>query len=531
MRPIIVGAGHNGLVAAFYLAKAGLAPLVLERRGIVGGCAVTEEIAPGYRSPLAHTVGPLRESVMEDMQLERRVERVLPDPRLVALTLDGRALRFFADGGRTVESVRAFSTEDADRYPRFAATLERLGGFLRPLLESTPPSLDRQSVGDWWKILAAGRRFRGLGREDAFRLLRWMPMAAADLVAEFFSSEPLLAAVAARGIFGTAQGPWSAGTGAVLLMNAAMDPAPGGSSISVKGGAGALTAAMADAAREAGAEIRTSAGVQRIIVHGDRVEGVRLDDGSEIPTDAVIANTDPKRTFLELIDPGELDPSVRKMAANYRMPGRVAKLDFALGAIPSFKALTEGGDLASRIHIGPTLDYLEHAFDPSKYGEIPSEPYLDVALPSVSDPSLAPPGRHVMSVHVQFVPERLKNGQPWTEMRERLATVVVATIERYAPGIGRLIEGQRILTPADLEETYGLTGGHILHGEPALDQMFVTRPVAGWAQYRTPVAGLFLCGAGTHPGGGITGGPGQNAAREIVRILKRSKGGSSRSST
>jgi phytoene dehydrogenase-like protein len=522
MRPVIVGAGHNGLVAAFYLAKAGQRPLVLERRAIVGGCAVTEEIAPGYRSSLAHAVGPVRQSVMEDMQLERRVEMVRPDPRLVALTLDGRALRFFPDVSRTTQSIRLFSGPDADRYPEFASALERLGGFLRPLLESTPPAIDSQSAGDWWKILTTGRRFRALGRKDAFRLLRWMPMAAADLVTEFFSSEPLLAAVASRGIFGTAQGPWSAGSGAVLLLDAARDPSPGGTSISVKGGSGALTAAMADAAREAGAEIRTSAGVRQIIVRGDRVAGVRLDDDSEIPAEAVIANTDPKRTFLELIDPGEIDPSVRRKAENYRAHGTVAKLDFALGALPVFKALPEPGALAARIHIGPTLDYLEHAFDPSKYGEIPSEPYLDVALPSVNDPSLAPPGRHVMSVHMQFVPDKPRDGRPWHELRDTLARIVIATIERYAPGIGRLVEGQRVLTPADLAETYGLTGGHIFHGEPSLDQMFVARPVIGWARYRTPVEGLFLCGAGTHPGGGITGGPGQNAAREIAALIKRS---------
>jgi phytoene dehydrogenase-like protein len=531
MRPVIVGAGHNGLVAAFYLAKSGLRPLVLERRAMVGGCAVTEEIAPGYRGSLAHALGPVRQSVIDDMQLERRVEFVSPEPRLVALTLDGRALRFFPDAARTAESVRAFSSPDADRYPEFASTLERLGGFLRPLLESTPPALDSQSAGDWWKVLTTGRRFRALGRKDAFRLLRWMPMAAADLVTEFFSSEPLLAAVASRGIFGTAQGPWSAGTGAVLLMDAARDPAPGGTSVTVKGGAGALTAAMADAAREAGAEIRTSAGVRRIAVHGDRVTGVHLDDGSEIATDTVIANADPKRTFLELIDPGELDPSVRRKAANYRARGTVAKLDFALGGLPVFKALSEPGDLAARIHLGPTLDYLEHAFDPSKYGDIPSEPYLDVALPSVNDPSLAPPGRHVLSVHVQFVPNKLHDGRSWHELRETLAKIVISTIERYAPGVGRLVEGQRVLTPADLEDTYGLTGGHIFHGEPSLDQMFVTRPVMGWAQYRTPVEGLFLCGAGTHPGGGITGGPGQNAAREIAATLKRSRSSRSRVST
>ena len=524
--PIVLGAGHNGLTAAFYLAKAGLRPLVLERREVVGGAAVTEEIAPGFRSSLAHATGPIREAVIRDMQLARRVEFVRPDPRLVALSPDGRALAFSTDVGRTVEAITAFSEADAARYAEFCATLQRLGTFLGGLLEMTPPSLSAPAGAELWDLLKIGKRFRGLGKTDGFRILRWMPMAVADLVAEWFSSDLLMAAIAARGIFGTAQGPWSAGTGAVLLLNAATDPAPGGSSVMVKGGAGALTAAMADAAREAGAEIRTGVSVARILVRDGGAAGVVLEDGTEILSTAVVANTDPRRTLLQLVDPVDLDPGFLTKMRNYRMPGTVAKLDFALSGLPTFRAVAKPSDLRGRVHIGPTIDYLEHAFDASKYGEVSSEPYLDVAFPSMLDPSLAPPGQHVMSVYMQFAPYKLANGRSWTSMRDTLVTTVLRTLERYAPGVTALIEGQRILTPADLESTYGLTGGHILHGEPSLDQLFTMRPVLGWAQYRTPIDGLFLCGAGTHPGGGLTAASGHNASREIIRSLKKRRAAS-----
>ena len=524
--PIVLGAGHNGLTAAFYLARAGLRPIVLERRDVVGGAAVTEEIAPGFRSSLAHATGPIREAVIRDMQLARRVEFVRPDPRLIALSPDGRALAFSSDAARTVEAIAPFSASDAARYQEFCATLERLGTFLRGLLEATPPSLSAPSGAELWDLLKVGKRFRALGKADGFRILRWMPMAVADLVAEWFSSDLLMAAIAARGIFGTAQGPWSAGTGAVLLLNAASDPAPGGSSVMIKGGAGALSAAMADAAKEAGAEIRTGTPVARILVRDGRAAGVVLDDGTELLADAVVANTDPRRTLLQLVEPVDLDPGFLTKIRNYRMPGTVAKLDFALSALPVFRAVPKPADLRGRVHIGPTIDYLEHAFDASKYGEISSEPYLDVAFPSILDPSLAPPGRHVMSVYMQFAPYKLANGRDWTSMRDTLVTTVLRTLERYAPGLAALIEGQRALTPADLESTYGLTGGHILHGEPSLDQLFTMRPVLGWAQYKTPIEGLFLCGAGTHPGGGLTAASGHNASREIIRALKKRRAAS-----
>jgi phytoene dehydrogenase-like protein len=523
MPTIIIGAGHNGLTTAFYLARAGLKPLVLERRSIVGGAAVTEALAPGFRCPtLAHATGPLRESVVRDMRLAARgVEFIRPEPRLVALSADGRSLALSADEARTADAVRAFSGTDAEKYPEFCATLASLGRFISGLLENTPPSLDGPAAGELWDLLKIGRRFRALGRANGYRLLRWMPMAVADLVAEWFTTDILQAAIAARGIFGGAQGPWSAGTGAVLLVSAATDPAPGGSSVTVRGGPGALTAAMADAAREAGAEIRTGADVSTIIVREGRAAGVVLVDGTELQADAVISNADPRRTFLDLVDPIELDPNFRTKVRNYRARGTAAKINLALSGLPAFAGVTNPAELRGRIHIGPTLEYLEQAFDASKYGECSSAPYLDITIPSLHDPSLSPAGAHVMSVYMQFAPYRLANGRSWRDASGDLQRIVLRTLEQHAPGIGELVVQTQVVTPLDLEETYGMSGGHILHGEPSLDQLFTMRPILGWAQYRTPIERLYLCGAGTHPGGGITAGSGQNAAREIIKDLER----------
>ena len=526
MKPVvIIGAGHNGLIAAFYLAKAGYKPLVLERRSVVGGAAVTEEIAPGHRCPtLSHSTGPLRPSIVSDLRLASRVEFLRPEPRLLALSPDGHALAFSNDRARTAEALRAHSSTDAAQFAEFCNVLERLGAFLLPILEQTPPSLDGPAAGEVWELLKVGRRFRRLGQHDGYRLLRWMPMAVADLVDEWFASDLLKAAVAARAIFGCATGPWSAGTGAVLLLNAAVDPLPAGSTVMIKGGPGALTAALAEAAREAGATIRLDAVVRQVLVREGRCTGVLLADGSEIPAHAVVSNADPHRTLLNLVDPLELDPGFLQRIRNYRLPGTVAKVNLILTALPQFTGVANPADLHGRIHIGPSIDYLEKAFDASKYGEISAEPYLDITIPSLLDPSLCPPGRHVMSVFVQFTPYKLANNGDWQTTRDHLATTVVRTLEHYSPGISSIIELGQVLTPADLEETYGLTRGHILHGEPALDQLFTMRPLLGFAQYRTPIEGLFLCGAGTHPGGGITGLSGQNAAREIVKALKKELG-------
>ncbi|HSL22919.1 MAG TPA: NAD(P)/FAD-dependent oxidoreductase [Vicinamibacterales bacterium] len=520
-RIIVLGAGHNGLVTAFYLARAGLRPLVLERRPIVGGVATTEEIAGGVRGPaLAHALGPLRHSIVRDMRLrERGVEFIEPDPALVALTPDGRHAAFHRDPVRTERSVGRLAARDAERYPAFAAALGRMGAVLRELLEMAPPDVERPELGDLWRLLSTARRFRALPRQDAFRLLRWMPMAVADLVSEFFEHDTVQAAMAARALTGTNLGPWSAATGALLLLHAAADPMPGGSGTTAVGGPGAVTRAMAEAAAEAGAEIRTGAAVARIETGAVGVEAVRLESGEAIAASAVISNADPRRTFLELLDPTVLDPGFVTRVTHYRARGTTAKINLVVSAIPRFSALGEDVSLLrGRLHIAPGIDYLERAFDASKYGRCAESPWLDVAVPTVAD-STFDTGKHVVSVIAHYAPFRLREGG-WAGEREAFADRVVRVLDEYAPGFAASVIARQVLTPQDLEDRFALTGGHIHHGEPSLDQMFFMRPVMGWARYATPVRGLYLCGGGTHPGLGLTGGSGQNAAREILRKLK-----------
>ena len=518
---LVVGGGHNGLTAAFYLAKAGHHVTVLERRATVGGCVGVDEFALGFRAPLSNALGPLRKAVVRDMGLATRVQFLHPDPRLVALEPGGRALHFANDIARTADAIRPFSERDAERYAAFSGALSRVGTFLGGLFEMTPPSIDAPAAGEMWEMVKVGRRFRALGRADGFRLLRWGPMAAADLVAEWFENDLLQAAIATRGVFGTAMGPWSAGSGAALMLHAALDPAPGGTSVTAKGGLGALAGAMAEAVKTAGAQIRTNAPVARITVADGRATGVVLEDGTELNADAVVSNADPKRTFLHLVDPVDLEPGFLTKVRNYRARGTVAKVHLALNALPSFRGVAGPSDLHGRIVIAPGIDYLERAYDASKYGELPQEPYLEITIPTLSDSSLAPAGKHLMSVHVQFVPYTLSGGKSWNDARQALTTTVLGILEQYAAGVGAMVEAAQVLAPVDLEHHYGLSGGHIYHGEHALDQLFTMRPVLGWARHRTPIDRLFLCGAGTHPGGGITAAPGQNAAREIAAALAR----------
>ena len=522
---VILGGGHNALVTAFYLAKKGLKPLVLERREVVGGAAVTEEFHPGFRcSTLAHAGGPPLSAILKDMQLARHGLEKLESPvRIFAPTWEGRALTLYTDTQRSVAEIRNFSAKDAASYSEFAASLARVSEIIAQLLPLTPPVIEKPSKEDIWKLLKVGRRVRGLGKKEMMRLIRWGPMAVADFVAEFFETDLLRAAIAARGIFGAQMGPWSAGSTALLLWRAGADPYPVGNSAVPRGGMGALTAAMAAAAKEAGAEIRTSAEVKQILVKNGRVTGVALANGEEIAAKAVVSGADPRRTFLSLLDPVHLPPSFVVKMQNYRCNGTAAKINVALDALPTFFALKNPSDansaLAGRIHIGPGIDYLERAFDDSKYGEFSRAPYLDISIPSILDSSLAPAGKHVMSIYMQFAPYKLKQGD-WTQQRDPLRDTVLKTLSAYAPDLPQKILAVQTITPKELDITYGLTGGHPFHGELALDQIFTMRPLLGWARYATPVAGLFLCGNGTHPGNGVTGASGQNAAREILRHMR-----------
>jgi len=525
---VLIGGGHNALITAFYLAKGGFKPVVLERREVVGGGAVTEEFHPGfYASTLSHTLGPLREDIAREMHLQRfKLETFQPDPRVFAPTPDGHGLLFYGDAAKTAGALSHLSAKDGTKYVEFAETLEEFAGVFDRVASITPPGIDHPSPEDFLNLLKAALNVRSLGKRGIFDLLRWGPMAVADFVAEFFETELLRAVIAARGIFGEALGPWSAGSTAVLLLRAAADPNPVGSASFPRGGLGEFSRALSEAAQKAGAEVRTNADVAKVQTKNGAVAGVALANGEEIACEAVVSGVDPKRTFFQLLEPTQLDPVFATRIKNFRVRGNVAKVHLALGDLPNFSALVDAvapdgfrEALGGRIHIGYEIDYLEKAFDASKYGEISTAPYLDVTIPTVLDPSLAPDGKHVLSAYFQFAPYKLRQGS-WKERRGELVNIVLKTLAVYSPNLANLVEGAQVITPEDLESTYGFTGGHIFHGELALDQMFTMRPVMDWARYQTPVRGLFLCGNGTHPGNGLTGASGANAAKEIIHELR-----------
>ena len=523
---VVIGAGPNSLIAAFYLAKKGFKPLVLERRHIVGGVAVTEEFHRGFKcSSIAHTCDGLLPGIVQDMQLARNGLSLIESPASVsALSPDGSAITTYCEETplKTAGTIRKFSPKDAEKYAEFCDVLFRIGDALRPLLTLTPPEIDNPSTQDLWRLAKIGRGVRKLGKKDMQRLLRWGPMAVADFAAEWFETELLRAVITGRGIFGTAAGPWSPGTTAPLLLRVAAEGHPTGCPVFPRDGMGALSQAMAAAVRAAGGEIRTKAVVEQVLVKDGTACGVVLEGGEEIAAKAVVSGADPKRTLLKLVDPVHLEPSFLAKMQHYRSKGVVAKVHLALAELPTFPALAGDatGALGGRIHIGPDVDYIERAFDASKYGEYSQQPYLDVTIPTFSDPSLAPTGQHVMSIFVHYAPYQLKIGD-WPSRREALGDAVVKTLAEYAPDLPRLVLDGEVITPDELEETYGLTGGHILHGDLALDQLFTMRPLLGWARYRTPVRGLYLCGSGTHPGVGMTGASGFNAAREIIKDVRR----------
>ena len=515
-RVVIIGGGHNAMVAAFYLAKSGLNPLVLERRAHVGGGAITTEIAPGFHCPtLSHEV-LLHEQIQTEMDLRKHgLEILAPDADVCALSPGGAPLVLWNDYGRTAEGLRERNPRDGSAFLQFRDNLDRAALLLSEVLELPPPDIDSPSASDLWELLKAGREFRRLGKRTAHQLLRWLTMPIADFTREQFDDDLLRATIAAPGLSGTMLGPRSAGSMLVMLLRDAHRLMSGHRRIQVRGGPGRLTQAMAAAAVGAGAEIRTGANVERIIVRDERVTGV-LVDGQEIPASAVLSGADPKTTFLDLFDPVDLTPDLLLKMRNYRVRGTVAKVNLALSALPPFTGVTDSSMLTGHVHIGPDLDYLERAFDHAKYGEISAAPWLDITVPSVLDAGLAPAGGHVMSVYAHYAPRTLR-GTDWSSIRQTLLTRVIKTLEDHAPGLSSTIVTASIITPADMHSDYGFSGGHIFHGELSADQLYAMRPLLGMGRYETPVGGVFLCGAGTHPGGFMSGINGRLAAQHLLR--------------
>jgi phytoene dehydrogenase-like protein len=524
---IVVGAGHNGLTAAAYMARGGLSVLVLEARDRVGGAAVTEELG-GVRVPaLAHTVGRLRPSVVRDLDLAAHgLALVSPEVRVFAPQPDGRAVTLWADLGKSVESLRAWSEDDATAFVEFDRRVRSLSRFLADLGEEAPPEIKAPGFGDALMGLRLGRAFRGMGRTDGRTILRVLAMAVADFVAESFSNEAIRATTAWRGVRHTAMGPWSAGSTSVLLADAAGNDGGGaGETVFAKGGPSAVSDALASAAKAAGGEIRTGARVATVTSADGVVTGVALESGEEIAATTVVSGLDPKRLLTTMLDPVTVGPNLRWRAGNIRTPGTTAKVNLVLDGLPEFPAA--GGDarlLRGRIQVGTSsIDAVERAFDASKHGEISESPILEATIPSLVDPSLvagAPEGTHVMSVLVQWMPPKL-SADEWATRRDAVGDLAIRTLETVAPGIGARVTARQVLTPADLESEYGLTGGHPMHAEPALDSFWLWRPLLGWARYRMPVEGLYLAGSGAHPGGGVTGAPGRNAAREVIADRRR----------
>ena len=521
MDVVVIGGGVNGLVAGAYLASRKLTVTIVEQHQQVGGAAVTTEFVQGFKSPtLSHALGPMSREVVRALKLDKwGVEFITPDPSLTALGADAQTIVFHRDPVLTAASITNVSKADAGRWADFLRTTQRIARLAAEIHQQAPPPLDGVTLGDFWRLAGIGRKARALGRRDLARVARWVPMAIADLTSEWFESDLVQAAICAHAIFGNPAGPWSAGTGGMFLQRLAADPSPIGSGITARGGPGALAEQLATIARTAGATVRTDAHVTRVLTKDGRTSGVVLDNGDEILARAVVAAIDPKQALLNLVPPVALPPTFRDRIANIRARGVTAKINFALDRPPVFRAFDpDPVPLRGRLVLAPDVDYLERAFDHTKYGEMSEEPWLEVSIPSVLDPSLAPEGKHVASICAHFAPRHLR-GTNWDQSRNALARAVIRVLERHAPGFASLVVGSEVLTPEDIERRWGLSGGHIFHGETSLDQTWIGRPLVGWASYRTPVAGLYLGSAGVHPGGGLTGLPGLLAAQTVERDL------------
>jgi phytoene dehydrogenase-like protein len=530
---VIIGGGHNGLVAAAYLARAGRRTLVLERRELLGGCAVTEEVWPGYRvSTGAYLTSLLQERIVRELQLERYGYKVdAKDPAFFSAFPDGRHFFMWQDRARTLAEISKFSRRDAEAYAAYEDQIERISQVVESLLLTTPPQFPLRGIVDFIDYLKLAGRLRGLRPKDMVALVKIFTQSAAEYLDEWFESEQVKVTLATDGVIGANGGPRSPGT-AYILLHHSMGGVAGHRGLwgFVRGGMGAVSEAIAASARQSGADIRVNAAVSKVLVRGGRACGVALQSGEEIEAGAVASNLDPKLTFLKLLDERDLDADFVAAIRHYRIEGTSCKINLALNGLPEFTAypgvsssgVSSGGGFApgphhrATMHICPSIEYVERAWDDAKYGRASERPLLELTIPTMYDPSLAPPGKHIMGIFLQYAPYTLREGT-WDELREPFGDRVIALIEEYAPNIRSIVEHRQVLTPLDLERRFGITGGNIFHGEMSLDQMFVMRPVAGWARYRTPVRGLYLCGSGAHPGGGVMGAPGYNCAREMVK--------------
>jgi phytoene dehydrogenase-like protein len=518
---IVIGGGHNGLVTAAYLARAGRRVVVLEARELVGGCAVTEEVWPGYRVSTASYLSSLmQEKVVRDLELARFGYTVdAKDPAFFSPFPDGTHLFMWQDRAKTLAEIAKFSARDAEAYPKYEAHLERLAVVAESLLLTTPPNFPPSAGLDFIEYLKLIGRVRDLSREDTVGLVKIFTQSAADFLDSWFESEQLKVTLATDGVIGANGGPRSPGT-AYILLHHCMGGVNGHRGLwgFVRGGMGAVSNAIADSARSKGVVIRTSAPVAKILVRAGRAEGVVLENGDEIHARTVASNLDPRRTFLKLIDPAHLETDFLDGIRKFRSEGTSLKMNLALRGLPDFKALpgAQGPQHRATMHICPTVEYIERAWDDAKYGRPSQSPLIEMTIPTMYDPTLAPVGHHIMGIFLQYAPYTLR-GTTWDEEREPYTQRILDVIEEYCPNIRQIIVDRQTLSPLDLERRFGITGGNIFHGEMSLDQMFVLRPLAGWARYRTPIRGLYLCGSGAHPGGGVMGAPGHNAAREMIK--------------
>ncbi len=515
---IVIGGGHNGLTAAAYLARAGRKVLVLERRYLVGGAAVTEEVFPGFKfSVCSYVVSLLRPEIIRDLDLPRHGLEILPLDGTFTPMPNGDYLWRVNDHAKTRREIARHSRVDAEAYDEYAKAMVEMARFVKPTLNMTPPDPASLHPRELMKLMFLGRRFGTLADTDRYNLIQLMTMSAADFLDQWFETDVLKATMSASGIIGTFLGVRSPGTAYVLLHHY-MGEIDGAfrSWGFARGGTGAISNAIASAAREAGVEIRTSTSVARIETKNGEARGVVLTNGDELTAELVLSSVDPNLTFLKFLDakalPGEFLDEVRR----YRYRGSSGKVNLALDALPNFTCLPgEGPHLRGAMSISPSVNYMERAYDDAKYGAFSRRPYIDMVIPTLTDPSVAPPGKHVLSCFVQYAPYALANGT-WDEQREAFGDTVIDTLCEYAPNLRDIILHRQVLTPLDLEREFGLTEGNIFQGELTLEQLFFARPVPGWAQYKTPIRNLWMCGSATHPGGGIMGAPGRNAALRIL---------------